>query len=137
MVVFMGSQQDKLTGRFIRKHKIWTEARWNDGYWDNRNRFRVYRPDYPRAYKEGYALRSHVVWWLHNGRCHSRNTELHHKDGSTTNDSISNLKPLSRSDHKKCHHPKEYTTLVCLTCRESFQAESSKVRSRPTKFCSQ
>ncbi len=137
MVVFMGKQQDKLTGRFIRqRYHPWTPQKWNDGYLDNKNRFRVYRPDYPRSYSNGYALRAHVVWWLHHGRCHARNKELHHKDGTTTNDAITNLKPLSNSNHQKFHHPTKYTDLICLKCNHPFRIEEWRVRSRPTKFCS-
>lgn len=137
MVVFMGSQQNKITGRFMRKHEIWTGVNWNDGYLDNRGRFRVYRPDYPRVYNEGYALRAHVVWWLHKRRCHPKNMELHHKDGNRVNDVITNLQPLSNSQHQKFHRPTPFSTLTCLQCNKRFRIESSRVRSRPTKYCSQ
>ena len=55
-------------------------ADWNNGWYDNRERFRVYRPDYPRAYSGGYALRAHIVWWLAHKECHPKGTNLHHKN---------------------------------------------------------
>ena len=50
-------------GRFERKHYLWDGSDWDDGWKDNRGRFRVYRPDCPRQMGvEGHALRAHVVW---------------------------------------------------------------------------
>lgn len=40
---------------------VWDSTRWDDGYVDNRGRFRVKRPDCPRAYANGWALRAHLA----------------------------------------------------------------------------
>lgn len=126
--------KDKL-GRYIKTAILWTPDQWDAGYYDNRGRFRVYRPDYPRAYKGGYALRAHVVWWLYRGEPHPQGTELHHKDGTRDNDKIENLIPLNRSEHRLAH-AEEKPVLVCLTCGKQFQREIWRVRINNTKFCS-
>ena len=40
-------------GRFARQLSLWVPEHWNEGYVDSKGRFRVYRPDYPRAYGVG------------------------------------------------------------------------------------
>ena len=72
----MSRQIDK-TGKFVKTAIIWTPETWDMGYVDNRGRFRVYRPDCPRAYASGYALRAHVIWWLKHGEPHTKNHDLH------------------------------------------------------------
>jgi len=118
----MPTTHDKKTGRFKRSHLPWTPERWNDGYIDNRGRFRVYRPDYPNAYELGYALRAHVVWWLMTGEvCKGRRTkyELHHRDGNRLNDSFENLTRILRHDHQVAHSG-AYVLRTCKYCRQSF-----------------
>src|SRR5690348_16834205 len=90
--------RDDDTKRFVRTTNIWDGSVYDEGYVDNKGRFRVYRPDCPRAFADGYALRAHVVWWLHHGACHPEDTELHHTDENKLNDSITNLEPLSHSE---------------------------------------
>jgi len=132
----MSSQRDIVTGKFLRGRETWTEEKWEEGYVDNKGRFRVYRPDYPRAYSLGYSLRAHVVWWLHKKRVHPKNTELHHKDGDRLNDRIENLQPLRPSKHRLAHQNTD-TKLICLRCKKIFVVKAWRIRSRPTKFCSQ
>ena len=67
-------------GTFKKRLQVWDGSNWDDGWHDNRGRFRVYRPDYPRAFSGGYALRAHVVWWLANGKPHPTGMILHHKN---------------------------------------------------------
>mgnify|MGYP001593096271 CR=1 FL=1 len=123
-------------GKFRRCHLIWHPSNWEDGYVDSDGRFRVYRPDYPRAYKSGYMLRAHVVWWLHTGHPHPRELELHHIDHNRLNDAIENLKPLTRSEHRS-HHFREISIIKCENCGHDFTQNTWRVLSRPTKFCSQ
>ncbi len=120
-------------GRFKRLHKVWDSSRWNDGYIDNRGRFRVYRPDYPNCYSEGYALRSHVVWWLNTNVVCTNKTQLHHKDENKLNDSIKNLILVSRSEHQKIHKGTD-TKVSCLNCSSTFIVTFWK--SQFQKFCS-
>ena len=127
----------KTKGSFVRTREVWTPEKWNDGYTDNRGRFRIYRPDYPRAYSEGYCLRAHVVWWLKHGEPHPKNEELHHIDKSKDNDRIENLISLSKSEHRKIHQKADYVNIVCKNCGISFNAKKHRVKSRGVLFCSQ
>lgn len=124
-------------GQFERKHAPWTPATWDDGYLDNRGRMRVYRPDYPRAYQGGYALRAHVVWWLRTGKAHPAGSELHHKDHNRQNDRFENLEPLSRSRHRKRHQPRPMARLTCETCGKEFETRAYRLKERVVKYCSQ
>lgn len=122
-------------GKFEKTRSIWTPENWDDGYFDNNKRLRVYRPDYPRAYKNGYALRAHVVWWLHHGEPHKREYELHHIDGTTYNDHIENLVPLDRFAHGRTRERQVF--LICAHCGNPFKVPNWRIRNRPTRFCSQ
>lgn len=128
-------------GKFarIRKHP-WTETEWNDGY-VNRGRFRVYRPDYPRVYAEGYALRTHVVWWLHTGQVHPAGTNLHHKNGDRLDDRLENLEIIDHGLHSSLHN-RQYHAFVCQFCGEEFMVSGQRLASRRSegrtpKYCSQ
>ena len=131
--------KDARTGRFIRTNiHPWTPDTWDVGYVDNRGRFRVYRPDYPRAYKLGYALRSHVVWWLHYGKPHSVGLELHHKDHDRLNDNINNLILLTQSEHSRLHRRTKYLFYICEHCGCEFKREAHRSSDgRTNRFCSQ
>ena len=118
------------SGRFSRMRKAWTPANWDDGFVDNRGRFRVYRPDCPRAYEDGYALRAHVVWWLANG-AHAEGTNLHHLDSDRLNDRLENLALLDHGAHSRLHNPRR-NEKVCPTCGEMFYRQK-KPRA---KYCS-
>ena len=116
-------------GQFMRTRESWTEERWDDGYIDSRGRFRVYRSDCPRAYKDGYALRAHVVWWLSKGRAHPRSSALHHKDHNTLNDKLENLVVLNLSQHQSIHR-ENWVTLTCQRCHKSFLQHAWRIRER-------
>ena len=133
--------QRRKDGTFERKNSLWTPETWNNGYIDNKSRFRVYRPDYPRAYSEGYALRAHVVYWLQTGTVHPEGTELHHKDGSRHNDVFENLIVLTKSDHRK-EHQENFVLLICENCGDSFRVHVWRKTQREKegnaiRFCSQ
>ncbi len=119
----------------------WAPDRWDDGYVDNKGRFRVHRPDYPNAYDFGYALRYHVVWWLEHGECHPSGTDLHHRNGDRLDDEIENLELMSHADHTGLHRSMPGVELVCARCEEFFSVPAWRVRSRAKrgskiKFCS-
>ena len=128
------SRSDK--GTFVRKNQIWTPDTWDVGYFDNRGRFRVYRPDYPRAYSEGYALRSHVVYWLHTGEPHPDGTELHHKNRITSDDRFENLIVLTRSAHQ-IEHKENWILITCANCGAQFKEHVWRTKNRNIRFCSQ
>lgn len=123
-------------GTFVRKHEVWVPENWDDGYLDNKGRFRVYRPDYPRAYHEGYALRAHVVYWLTVGELHPDGTELHHKDRIKVNDLFNNLEVLTRSQHR-IQHQENWTIVTCEHCEKQFQEHVWRTNQRHVRFCSQ
>lgn len=119
-------------GRFVQQRVPWTPERWDDGYIDNKGRFRVYRPDYPHAYALGYALRAHVVWWLAKGEAHPAGTDLHHDNENKLDDAISNLKLLSHGGHGRLHNPR--MMLVCKQCGVEFPLPHKKTSKR-RRFC--
>jgi len=128
--------RDEQTKRFVRTRTPWTPESWDNGHVNNRGRFLVYRPDCPRAYKNGYALRSHVVWWLRTGKAHSRGLRLHHKNGDKIDDRVENLELCTQSDHLVAHS-NSTTTVVCQHCGTTFYEKAWRINSREVKFCSQ
>jgi hypothetical protein len=122
-------------GRFMRTQEFWTPENWDAGYTDNKGRHRVYRPDYPRAYKEGYCLRAHVVWWLNTGEICPHGIEIHHKDGSRDNDCFENLIALTNSEHQIIHRRK-LVTITCQVCGKEFSEKLWRVLGRGRKYCS-
>lgn len=124
-------------GTFKRIREPWTPDKWDDGYVDNRGRFRVYRPDYPRHYAEGYALRYHVVWWLKTGSVHPSGTALHHKDGVKTNDRFENLELMDHAKHSLEHNPPRPIYRACARCGTLFEIQHRDMKRRATmKYCS-
>ena len=128
------TRNDEKTGRFVQQRSVWTPEQWDDGYVDNKGRFRVYRPDCPRAFASGYALRAHVVWWLYNGKCHDAELELHHRDGNRLNDELVNLEPLTRSQHQKIHRGSD-VTLTCKGCGKPFTLPQWRINQGRGKYC--
>ena len=117
-------------GRTMRR-SIWTPETWNDGYIDNRGRFRVFRPDFPRAYALGYCLRAHVVWWLHTGVIHPKGTVLHHKDEIKIHDEFENLELMEHGKHTSLH-ARRPVIKRCARCENEFEVQ----RRRTKKYCS-
>lgn len=132
----MPRKRDSKSGRFIRQRNVyWDGSDWDDGYIDPKRRFRVYRPDYPRAYAMGYALRSHVVWWIANGEIHKG--ELHHINGNTLDDRLENLKLMTNSAHQRHHKEQFPVECMCEYCGKAFTVPRWRIRSRVVRFCSQ
>jgi len=123
-------------GTFSRRNQLWSPENWDLGYMDKDGRFRVYRPDCPRSYSNGYALRAHVVWWLEHGKPHPANSDLHHKDGVKHNDHIENLELLTRSTHRKVHQ-ENWLYFICDHCKKEFKEHAWRTKSRVIRFCSQ
>ena len=123
-------------GRFVRERFVsWTPENWDDGYVDNKGRFRVYRPDYPKPFAEGYALRAHVVWWLNTGAIPDNKKELHHKNENKLDDRFENLVPLSKSMHRQ-QHSHAIRQMVCSKCGKSFSIKQGRINGGRGKYCS-
>lgn len=128
-------------GRFVRTRRAWTPKIWDDGCYDNRGRFRVYRPDCPRAYKGGYVLRAHAVWWLETGQVHPKGTNLHHINKIVDDDRFENLQLIDHGDHTRLHNSKPPLILVCDHCGKDFETSQGRINSRKKeghriRFCS-
>lgn len=138
----MTATRDKNTGKFIKTLGVWDGSNWDEGWYDNRGRFRVYRPDYPRAFIGGYALRAWVVYWLFNGSPHPKGTNLHHINGIKDDDRIENFEVVEHGQHSRLHHSIGNIELVCENCTQSFAMTRKKYNARlregtPIRFCSQ
>ncbi len=130
-------------GKYTKQRALWTPDNWDDGYMDNRGRFRVYRPDYPRSYAEGYALRAHVHWWLFYGEVHPTGTNLHHMNGTKHDDRIQNLAMVKHGQHSSSHNRGvTMVEIICDGCGQRFQRAIGRINSKDRKsyngrFCSQ
>lgn len=132
-------------GRFVRVRQLWDGSNWDDGHFV-KGRFRVYRPDYPRAYVMGYANRAHVVYWLKIGKVHPVGTVLHHMNEIKTDDRFENLEVKEHGKHSTDHNTKPYSethvTRTCEHCGKSYDTSRHRLASRPkegtrVRFCSQ
>lgn len=136
--------RDPRTGKFKRIIRIWDDSSWDEGYFDNRGRFRVYRPDYPKSMKGGYAFRAHVVWWLAHSICPDEGIDIHHRNGDITDDGLENLESMVHGEHSKLHNPggREMAILFCPHCQQEFKIPTWRIRCRwkagsKTRYCSQ
>jgi len=131
-----GQQRLSTSGKFKRTRATWTPESWDDGYVDNKGRFRVYRPDYPNAYSLGYALRAHVVWWLRFGECHPAGTNLHHKNECKLDDRIDNLELLEHGEHSRQHNTILGAQRSCEICGKRMLVKHWRLRIGKGRFCS-
>jgi hypothetical protein len=118
----------------------WAPDSWDDGYVDNKGRFRVYRPDFPKADKMGYAMRAHVVYWLATGSRHPDGAVLHHKNEDKLDDRLENLQVMTHGDHTRLHHAETHW-FVCAGCGQDFSKTGDEVARRRSegrlpKYCS-
>lgn len=133
--------RDPITGQFKKLLHVWTPDIWDEGWIDNRGRFRVYRPDYPRAYSGGYALRAHVVWWLRTGEPHPEGTSLHHINQIKTDDRFENLTFINHGQHSAFHNSKPDVILTCTHCGKQYEIKAWRITQRRKegygpKYCS-
>jgi len=128
-------------GRFARQYDPWTPERWDEGYVDARGYFRVSRPDYPRAYSNGYAKRYHVVYWLTHGIVPSDEQVIHHIDENTLNDCAENLVLLTQEEHTRIHCGRVGVEFTCDHCGDDFTVPKWRIAQRrkegtSIRFCS-
>jgi hypothetical protein len=105
-----------------RVNKQWSLDNFDDGYIDNRGRFRVYFPNHPRAYEEGYILRSIVAYEAYHGVSVTKEYAIHHKNGNRLDDSKENLEQLLFGAHSRKHNEckKNGKNMICATCGKTF-----------------
>lgn len=122
-------------GSFARRMNPWMVNCWSDGQINHKGYFIVYRPDYPRAWKNGYAPRYHVVWWLTTGQVPPE--DIHHNDGNKLNDVFANLESKSHADHTRDHFTLPPIKRLCTGCHQSFVFKRRDKDPSRGKYCSQ
>jgi len=135
-------QSRNTNGTFKRIRKHFSLKNFNDGYIDNKGRFRVWLPEHPRAYENGYVLRAILAYELYNNIIVPANMDIHHKDGKRLNDSKENLIMLSHSQHSHLSNPKRETMTmkICENCGKEFLIKKWRLKltdSNRGRFCSQ
>ena len=120
---------------------VWDGTNWNEGYVDNNGRMRVYRPDYPNAYKFGYALRAHIVYWLKTEHVLQKGECIHHRNEKPIDDEFENLALVAWGKHTALHNEKPEMQFVCNHCGKEYTRPGYRVRSDtkkgcPPRFCS-
>lgn len=63
----------------------------------------IYQPEHPNSDKKGYVREHRLVIENNIGRYLLDNEVVHHIDGNTLNNDLSNLQILSRGDHTRLH----------------------------------
>lgn len=122
-------------GSFARRMNLWTPANWDNGQINHKGYFVVYRPDYPRAWKNGYAPRYHVVWWLSTGTVPCE--DIHHKDHNKLNDRLENLETKSHAQHTADHFALPPILRRCRGCNIEFVFYRRDNDPNRGRFCSQ
>lgn len=124
-------------GTFAKILPIWTPEIWNVGWVACTGRFKVYRPDYPRAWINGYAHRAHVVWWLTTGEVPTG--DIHHIDEDKLNDKFENLEHKPHGKHSRDHKLLKPVIRICTACKKEFYFSRKRSQTDPSrgKYCGQ
>lgn len=122
----------------MRTRRLWSLSNFDDGFIDNRGRFRVWMPDHPRAYDGGYILRAIVAYEAYHGDKVTPDFAIHHKNGDTIDDSKENLEKIKFGEHTAMHNDARRVPFTCKKCRKEFKLPvyRAKVEGRG-QFCSQ
>lgn len=77
-------------------------------------------PEHPNVTINGYVLYHRIVVENNINRLLTNDEEVHHIDGNTHNNDISNLLLLSKEEHRKIHsiRPKTYAEIKCPICNQ-------------------
>ena len=127
-------------GRFIQERKPFSLDNFNNGYVDNKGRFRVWSPNHPRAYEEGYILRAIVAYEAYHKTTVPQDQDIHHIDGNRLNDSEENLKMMSHGQHNIITHSRKdaHIERTCKHCGNKFEIERWRLKDNSRgQFCSQ
>lgn len=105
-------------------------------YIDGDGRMRVWVPNHPRSYSDGYLLRNIVHWEYYNGQRVPEGYDIHHKDHNRLNDSKENLELIEHRKHAHLHNPKDRPIFTCPVCGCKFERLRHRIRYE-NLFCSQ
>ncbi len=128
------------TGTFIRTHKRFSLDNFDDGWIDNKGRFRVWLPEHQRAYEGGYILRSRIAYELYHDIEVLPEYDIHHKNGNKLDDSKKNLEMMSHSKHTSLTNAPRNRDLCryCNYCGNEFMISRHRLReSGRGRYCSQ
>ena len=133
-------QPHKDNGDFARVRHQWSLDNFDDGHVDNHGRFRVYMPNHPRAYHEGYMLRAIVAYEAYTGETVEACFDIHHKNRNRLDDSRENLEKKLHGKHSSDHHMAKTVWLEreCVECEAKFKIKAYRLND-PThlgKYCS-
>lgn len=81
---------------------------------------------YSRTRVRQKALLLHREVWAHHHGPIPAGYEVHHKDGNTENNDVSNLECLTSSEHAKRHHPGGWRLRPCPVCGALFSREGNR-----------
>ena len=127
-----------LDGTYKQIRKPFSLDNFDDGYVDNRGRFKVWLPDHPRASKGGYISRSIVAYEAYHKIMVPANMDIHHKDGNKLNDSKENLEMMTHGEHTITHCRIPRITRICKKCGKEFLIERWRLKDPSRgKYCSQ
>jgi len=127
-------------GTFQQIRTVWDLNNFDDGYIDNKGRFRVWMPDNPRAYENGYIFRSVVAFEAYHGIPVPSDMNVHHLDANRLNDSKDNLVLMTHRAHSQLHNEGRKTDIkrTCQTCGETFLIKRWRLKDPSRgKYCSQ
>lgn len=135
-----GDRMRNNLGQFERTVKPFSLDNFNDGYIDAKGRMRVYYPKHPRASSEGYILREIIAYEMYWNVAVPIYMEIHHKDGSKSNDIKENLTMLTKSRHRQIHAKMlgQRIERLCQKCGNIFEMAKYRLKEKghAGKFCS-
>lgn len=105
--------------RYITNHhsKMENNYFWQGGITiDKDNYILVKKRGHPNATKQGYIRLHRLIMSEHIGRPLKENEEVHHKDGNTFNNDLSNLELLDHSVHSSLSAIKDHGDRNCFEC---------------------
>lgn len=127
-------------GKFVRQRNVWSLENFDDGYVDNHDRFRVWLPTHPRAYADGYILRSIVAYESYHNVEVPPKMDIHHKNDNRLDDSEENLVMLLHGKHTRLTsiNPNKFKIKTCKYCENEFKIEWWRLKD-PSRgqYCSQ